>query len=348
VSRRLTWVDALRGLAALLVLAQHALERLQPGFRDWTGRHLQVGQLGVTVFFLVSGLVVPGSLERAGGLRSFWASRFFRLWPAYWVSLAGVLLVHQLGRHPYPPDVRHSLTGTYLANLTMGQAYLHRPDLLGVYWTLAFELAFYAALTAVWLLGLTGRSTALAVLACGGAVGLSALGRLTDHHVPLGVANLATMFVGTVMWRWRSGEVSTRTAWSVFALGAAAGQLVLALQLAGRGVDSTTGDPAGWAAFAAAWLLAYLLVAGGLLLPDLPWPRALVSVGLWSYALYLFHPLVFDILRDAPGPALVVAGQWCAGAVLLAAVVHHVVERPAIRLGRDVTARRRAPAPSQG
>jgi peptidoglycan/LPS O-acetylase OafA/YrhL len=35
------------------------------------------GQFGVFVFFLVSGYIVPASLERKGSVRGFWVSRVF-------------------------------------------------------------------------------------------------------------------------------------------------------------------------------------------------------------------------------------------------------------------------------
>jgi peptidoglycan/LPS O-acetylase OafA/YrhL len=343
VTRRLAWIDGLRGVAALLVLGQHALERLAPGFRAWTGENLQLGQLGVTVFFLISGLVVPASLERAGALRSFWTARFFRLWPAYWLSIAGVALVHLAGVHPYPREVRSDVSGTYAANATMIQAYLGKPDLLGVYWTLAFELAFYVALTALWALGVVRRSVLIAVVACVGTVAVVAIGRATGHHVPLGLANLATMFVGTVLWHWREGTVSARVAWSVVALGAVSAQVVLAIQLAGRGVDRSTADQAGWRSFALAWLVAYAVVslaAVAAARDAISWPGWLVRVGAWSYALYLFHPVVFDALHDAPGPWPILALQWCAAAVVVAGLVHVLVERPAIALGRRLTPQR--------
>jgi peptidoglycan/LPS O-acetylase OafA/YrhL len=38
-------------------------------------------QYGVFVFFLVSGYIVPASLERKGSVHSFWVSRVFRLYP---------------------------------------------------------------------------------------------------------------------------------------------------------------------------------------------------------------------------------------------------------------------------
>jgi peptidoglycan/LPS O-acetylase OafA/YrhL len=46
------------------------------------GRRLAwLGLYGVFVFFMVSGYIVPASLERRGSVRGFWVSRVFRLYP---------------------------------------------------------------------------------------------------------------------------------------------------------------------------------------------------------------------------------------------------------------------------
>ena len=44
------------------------------------------------VFFLVSGYIIPASLERKGSVRGFWVSRAFRLYPLYIVGIAVSLL----------------------------------------------------------------------------------------------------------------------------------------------------------------------------------------------------------------------------------------------------------------
>jgi peptidoglycan/LPS O-acetylase OafA/YrhL len=62
--RRLTYLDGLRGLAAMQVVAQHYTQAFAP---VWTYKlgFLANGQYAVHVFFLMSGLVLTGSFERA-------------------------------------------------------------------------------------------------------------------------------------------------------------------------------------------------------------------------------------------------------------------------------------------
>ena len=336
---RLAWVDGLRGAASIVVVVQHAAERVSPSFRTFSGSWIQLGQLGVMVFFLVSGLVVPVSLERSGTLRLFWLSRVLRLYPAYWLSLVGFLVVHKLGDHPYPPAFRHHKARSWAGELTMVQAYVHIPNLQGVYWTLAFEMAFYVVISVLFVAKLLRHSVLLACAALGGALVLSVAGRLADHHVPLGVANIATMFVGTVLWRVRSGAVSARTGWRVLALGLVVCEAVLVVQLAGKGVDTSTADATSLRPVAVGWFIAYVLVGVTFAFRDrIAVPRVLVLAGLVSYSVYLLHPLVLDALGRVGGVGGTVVLTLLI-TLAAATVSYRVVERPAVRLGRWLSQR---------
>jgi hypothetical protein len=76
--------------------------------------------------------VIPFSLKNKG-FRDFWISRFFRLYPAYWLSILLVVLVG--GSIP--------AVLTLVINVTMLQKFVGFPDMIGVYWTLQIELIFY-------------------------------------------------------------------------------------------------------------------------------------------------------------------------------------------------------------
>src|SRR4051794_2081867 len=77
---RLAWLDAIRGVGASAVLLEHLLYRFLPGLRPYW---FNLGMYGVLVFFLVSGYIIPASLEHRGDVRAFWIGRFFRLYPLY-------------------------------------------------------------------------------------------------------------------------------------------------------------------------------------------------------------------------------------------------------------------------
>ena len=86
--RRLAWLDALRGFAALCVVFDHMSTLVLQHVRSDVYVWFNGGQYGVFVFFLVSGYIIPASLERKGSVRGFWVSRAFRLYPLYIVGIA--------------------------------------------------------------------------------------------------------------------------------------------------------------------------------------------------------------------------------------------------------------------
>ena len=92
---RLAWLDVLRGLAALAVVFNHFGYFLPPAVKNPVYQWINPGDYGVFVFFLISGYIVPASLERKGSVRTFWVSRLFRLYPLYLLAVAiAVTLVH--------------------------------------------------------------------------------------------------------------------------------------------------------------------------------------------------------------------------------------------------------------
>src|SRR6201996_6999284 len=94
---RLAWLDALRGFAALCVVFDHGSSLLLVPVRSYLYHWLNLGQYGVFVFFLVSGYIVPASLERKGSVRGFWISRGFRLYPLYALAIVAAAAAYALG-----------------------------------------------------------------------------------------------------------------------------------------------------------------------------------------------------------------------------------------------------------
>src|SRR5260370_12619806 len=114
---RLAWLDALRGFAALCVVFDHATTLVVTPVHSFLYQWLNFGQYGVFVFFLVSGYIIPASLERKGSIRGFWISRGFRLYPLYVLAIVASAVGYALGyatlrgahhhpRQPFAPDLR--------------------------------------------------------------------------------------------------------------------------------------------------------------------------------------------------------------------------------------------------
>lgn len=344
---RLAHLDGLRGLAALLVLYQHLVEYLVKPASAWPWLHehlaflhgvIDLGKVGVVAFFLISGFIVPYSFRAPAAVGRFAISRFFRLYPAYWLSLlvAVVCLPHLKGASFTSAEV--------LANLTMLPKVLGHKELLGVYWTLFVELVFYATTVLVFALGGL-RSlrwcAALVVAFCALALAGAALRAQGHPGAPVTLLlYLACMWFGACC---RLCFLERLPGAGRVVAGLLAVLLIVTPLVWGIAFDDDSHTESVLAAvlgcLAGLALFLWCVARQALLHPF--WLRA----GALSYSVYLFHPIGLDL-----GMAL---GTRIAGDVyavhLLAQVVVTVgfawvvaslakvwVEDPAIEAGRRV------------
>ncbi len=136
-------LDLLRFLAACAVMLFHytwrgPAQHVWPASFPMLGQIFRYGDLGVNVFFILSGFVILLTAYDKNAL-SFSIARFIRLYPAYWICLTLTTIAILLAGNSAPRLTPHQ----YLANLTMAHSYFGVRDVSGVYWTLAIELKFY-------------------------------------------------------------------------------------------------------------------------------------------------------------------------------------------------------------
>ncbi len=171
---RLAWLDALRGFAALCVVFDHGSTLVLMPVRDYLYRWLNLGQFGVFVFFLVSGYIVPASLERRGSLRTFWTGRAFRLYPMFLLALILALVAYETG-YGTIAGAEHHPASAISAWVLMLQNLLPGLNVPNVTWTLSYEMIFYLLLAALFSYGIHKRSNMYAVVFGVGAVALGGI-----------------------------------------------------------------------------------------------------------------------------------------------------------------------------
>lgn len=157
-SARLATIDALRGAAALAVAWFHftngTADFLDKGLLKTSGAR---GWLGVEVFFVISGFIIPYSLHRGRyRLQSHWkvfvAKRLIRLDPPY---IACIVLVVALqyassmtpGFRGQPPHYSWTQLALHLGYLN---AYFGGTWVNPVFWTLAIEFQFYLLIALIY------------------------------------------------------------------------------------------------------------------------------------------------------------------------------------------------------
>jgi peptidoglycan/LPS O-acetylase OafA/YrhL len=339
---RLGWLDAVRGVAALTVVFQHGFERVYQPFVWLTDNALNLGRAAVTAFFLVSGFVIPLSLERTGSLRGFWINRFFRLFPLYWLSLFATIF----GFHDVPRGSSFDRTNIVhvLANCTMIEEFIGFPRALPVYWTLTVEMMFYFALSALFFLRWHTKTLQVLIGCCvfvtvSGVIVPLVVGR---PIVPVGykVFYAASAFFGTLLYRYSKQVASLRDVWIGGGALVITGAGIYFMQHVILHSDPVVGPwtiPVSWAVGWGSFIAMFLL-------RDRYRPsRAMSFIGAVSYSLYLLHFLFILPIERALGYV------WCVPALLVvsiavAAVTYRTIELPMQALGRRVQ-RRLVPKP---
>lgn len=148
VPARIDYIDAWRFLAVVMVIQSHIfvysglkIPLLTP-YLDPLDR---LGELGVLVFFVISGFVICSGLvaekKRSGRicLSAFYVRRFYRIIPPLWLYLSGLLLLDAKGIIQISPQ--QALTSVaFLCNMPFPEGCSW---FAGHTWTLAYEEQFY-------------------------------------------------------------------------------------------------------------------------------------------------------------------------------------------------------------
>src|SRR5260370_8240235 len=149
-SKRIDSLDVLRGLAALAVCWKHLTDSfVLPRSLQLSGTY---GWLGVEIFFVISGFVIPYTLYKSGyqvgQYFTFVWKRIVRLEPPYLLSIFFVLIVgHLAARAPgYQGAPYHPSTTQILLHLGYLNQFAHYDWLNSVYCTLAIAFQYYLAL----------------------------------------------------------------------------------------------------------------------------------------------------------------------------------------------------------
>ncbi|MHA2936927.1 acyltransferase family protein [Vibrio sp. RC27] len=148
MNNRLEYIDSIRGIAAILVFVYHCCETV--GIRiDF----VDLGRIGVVVFFIISGFIIPLSLQddTHQPIKRFLIKRFFRLYPVYWASIILSVLILFLFNHAefLEKDIFVNSVSQVIINFSMIQKAFGVENVLGPYWTLFIELVFYGACAAL-------------------------------------------------------------------------------------------------------------------------------------------------------------------------------------------------------
>ncbi|WP_317060030.1 acyltransferase family protein [Xanthomonas hortorum] len=276
----------LRAIAAFAVVLCHASYYVKDVRGD--GRMWEIfdraGGLGVGLFFAISGYLMAQLAQNNPPLK-FLTHRIIRIYPIYWLSVLVVVVAGMpFGKFAWP-----DMTALLLVpGLT--QSYV-----LGVEWTLPFELTFYVIVFLLILLGLGRKLPIVAVfwvflievflvvkpgLQQGQFPGLL--------HLPLSAFSLPFAMGMVVPWAVNRGLVGPATPL------VAAAFLFFSESMAGISAGLFYGFSAIGCTLLVAWAVRHRQTEGEPI-------AALLALGDWSYALYLIHaPIIIALCKYLP------------------------------------------------
>jgi peptidoglycan/LPS O-acetylase OafA/YrhL len=344
---RIDNIERLRGLAALGVVLCHVIGQFYGVTRFDDGPERLIGwagQVGVAVFFVISGFCIRLPMARALAadpkarldVRRYLERRARRILPPYWFAIAASIAVGLVapvglldGAHD-PLDIGLHLVG--LHTLRPGSI----ASINGVFWTIGLEIQFYLLYLLLANRPATPARGLIVFMVSVAAYGAASLAFPSSSPW----REVGQIFVLATFWQWYLGAVladvyvrhaeafasiSGPLAWTV-RLGAVAALFGLGL-----------GDPVVAHVHPVNWALplaATLALVGALAGPRRPAGRAdpLIALGRASYSLYLLHGVALGLVALAakPGhwPSWLSASAAILGAVAVALVAYRVIERP--------------------
>ncbi|MGE2720181.1 acyltransferase family protein [Mycolicibacterium celeriflavum] len=318
---RVASLTGIRAVAALLVMATHAAYGTGAYNRGYVGLMFARMEIGVAIFFVLSGFLLFNGWVRAvanntsaPSTRRYARNRVRRIMPAYVVTVLVAFALYEF--RAIEPNPGHTWLGL-LRNLTLTQiyspnyvtAYMHQG--LTQMWSLAVEVAFYAALPVLaylLLVVLCRRRWRPGVL----LIALTALGALsplwlivihTTDWLPNGAGlwlpHYLVWFVGGMTLTVLAHNGSRCYALLALPLAVAA-YLVVSTPIAGR-TDAPALDLGEDIAKVMFYAAIATLVVAPLALGDTGWyarllsSRPMVWLGEISYEIFLLHVVVMEI-----------------------------------------------------
>jgi peptidoglycan/LPS O-acetylase OafA/YrhL len=362
------WIDALRGIAAIIVLISHVsifgLYGYEHTLATWPPtRILSAGHQAVILFFVISGFALYLLFERLAHVRARWLTfifvRFLRLYPPYLASLLLALLVVNapalFGSVPPPgaPSIAsgHLTPGTLIGHLLM----IGKFDVEAInppIWTLVYEARLSLLFPIIYWLVAKADWRPLAAM---GAIWLADIGYsaacdlryLAEDPVLYSTMRTAglssTFFIGAIVAKHRieiAGWISTRRPRVILSLLLLS--IVVFMYSYGYSWPQRTSQTVRHLAEAFAAAASAFFIALAISVPA-PAKRGMLGfLGTISYSLYLVHQVaimavVLVFYGSFPAPALWVIS--IAASIGLAWLFYLAVEKPSKAAARTVRLR---------
>ena len=329
---RITNLDLLRGLAALAVCIFHFDHGGALGVPS-VSRVLSYGYLGVQMFFVISGFIIPYSMLRSGyrikNIKGFLISRLVRLYPAYIIaSLAALSMWYGAALTPgYQGKWPSFSLIQVISNIFLICDFTNTDWLITIAWTLAIEAQFYLLIALFFPFAFSSNNWIRR-----SAMALWIMSPIMAGKGPTVLTWTALFSLGMIVCQWKSKIIG----WPEFVI------MVVAAFYAHAEVYSPTQSLVGITTMSA---IAFL--------PQIKF-SILTKIGVISYSLYLIH-------NNSAGPILYFSQKlpdllWIRIGTLLTSIIisiavasifYRFIEKPSHALSRRLRKRLSEIKPAQ-
>lgn len=153
VNQQLFLLQVLRGVAAISVALSHGTHLFEDDYHfELFGGIFNLGSWGVDLFFVLSGFIIfhvhQNDIGNRQKLKGFITKRFLRIFPIYWIVT--LLVLPLLFIAPSLSEQTSRGIGFILMSIILFPQEVH--PIIGVAWTLTYELFFYAMFSLLILL----------------------------------------------------------------------------------------------------------------------------------------------------------------------------------------------------
>lgn len=338
-------LTALRGPAAFFVFLYHILHNT-----SWIRPVgvFNIGYVGVSLFFVLSGFVLTWSFAPERGFADFYRRRFARVYPLHFFFLLVALVA---------PVVAVSKTGlAFLADLFLIQAWFPSWDIIfsfnAVSWSLSCEAFFYAVAPFIFVRTMRGSARGKALLLVGiatliavGAIACASISNTADVVVYANPFFRSAEFLlgiaAALLVKERYSDSSLPQRVSVRQVGlvctAVLGVVICALWLLSRVSLGQTLTGFILAPLFTALIIAFAVFDIEAVKAHIPTngriQRVMVYLGEISFAFYLCHELVivnlakvFTFHAGIKGALMMVVAFLLS--LIISSAAHHLIEKP--------------------
>jgi peptidoglycan/LPS O-acetylase OafA/YrhL len=318
---RLHNIDTLRAIAAFSVLWFHVSNTVSNYPVNTTIRESGAfGWIGVDIFFVISGFIIPFSLWKAAFIfkehwRSFLFKRLIRIEPTYILSIIFTIVFGLTVNYFYSRQIYVFSFGQIAAHFLYLNAFLGYEWVNPVYWTLAIEFQYYILICFLYpvLFSRTGRLWLIL-----GSICMACLVKDSAFIFSFG----GLFLIGIFIFLYYIKSIDLRF-------------FIFAILCSVLFAVTFLGYVAAIAGLATGLLIIYVRI------PKYSW---VTYVGMISYSLYLFHyPIVEKIVRlgkhvgNSTIDQIFVVTIATLISIIVARFFFVIIERPTMKLSHQIS-----------